>query len=88
MNFIISAHAMQRSTERGIPREMIEEILSNPDKIIDDESGEDGQKVYQSLFTFSNEKTYLVQVFVNVSSEPLVVKTTYRTSKLNKYYES
>jgi hypothetical protein len=79
---------MQRSIERGIPREIIEEILGNPDKIIDDGSGEEGQKVYQSLFTFSNEKTYLVQVFVNVNDEPLVVKTTYRTSKLNKYYES
>jgi hypothetical protein len=54
-DFIISDHAIQRSIERGIPREMIEEILANPDKVIDDESGEEGQK-FTNQFLLSPTK--------------------------------
>jgi len=59
--------------------------MINPDRILDDPSGEEEQKVYQSCFTFSNQKTYLVRVFVNFGKELPIVKTVYRTSQLNKH---
>ena len=66
---------------------MIEDILDSPDQIVDDESGEVGQKVYQSIVKLSEKKTYLVRVCVNTDKQPNVTKTVYLTSKIRRYYE-
>ena len=84
-NYVLSNHVKQRAIERGITLEIIDEILNFPEQIIDEE--EIGQKVYQSIITFSEKKTYLVRVFVNTLKEPNVVKSVYRTSKIDKYHE-
>ena len=88
MIFILSRHVIERSEERGIPLPVIEEVLQNPAQVIDDESGEPGQKVYQSIASFAEKGSYLVRVFVNIDKIPPVVKSVYRTSKISKYYES
>ncbi len=67
---------------------MIREILSNPDQIVDDKTGEEGQKVFQSIINFPENSTYLVRVFVNTLKDPNVVKSVYKTLKISKYYES
>lgn len=85
MNYILSEHVLTRAEERSIPQTIIDQVLSNPDQIVDDESGETGQKVYQAIIDFETGKRYLVRVFVNTVREPNVVKTVYRTSKISRY---
>ena len=87
MSFILSNHVLERARERGISMLEIEAILAAPAQIVNDESGEPGQKVYQSIISFAEEGDYLVRIFVNTYSEPPVVKSVYRTSKISKYYE-
>ena len=85
MPYILSKHADQQAAERRITLEIIDQIMSSPQQVIDEI--EFGQKIYQSIITFSENKTYLVRICVNVEKEPNVVKTVYRTSKIAKYYE-
>ncbi len=88
MNFVLSEHLLKQALERDIDLRLIEEILTNPDQIVNDESGEAGQKVYQSIVELSEKKTYLVRVCVNMEKQPNVAKTVYLTSKIRRYYES
>ena len=88
MNYVLSRHVLTRAEDRGIPLLVIENILMNPAQVVDDESGEPGQKVYQSIVPFAGKGDYLVRVFVNTDKLPPVVKSVYKTSKINKYYES
>ena len=85
MSYVLSDHVKQRANERGIPLEMIDQIMNAPQQTVDET--EPGQKVYQSVITFPENKTYLVRVFIDTEKEPNVVKSVYRTSKLDKYYE-
>ena len=85
MSYILSDHVKRRADERGISLEVIDQIMNGPQQIVDEI--EIGQRVYQSIITFSKNKTYLVRVFVNTEKEPNVVKSVYRTSKTDKYYE-
>ena len=62
MNFILSEHILKQALEREIDLRLIEDILDSPDQIVDDESGEVGQKVYQSIVELSEKKTYLVSL--------------------------
>ena len=87
MNFVLSEHLLKQALEREIDLRLIEDTLANPDQIVDDESGEVGQKVYQSIVEFSENKTYLVRVCVNMEKQPNVAKTVYLTTKIRKYYE-
>ena len=85
MTYTLSNHVKQRATERRIPVEIINQIINSPQEIVNDEGS--GQKIYQSIIEFSEEKTYLVRVFVDTAKEPNVIKSVYRTSKIDKYYE-
>ena len=67
---------------RGVPEEIIFEVLENPDNIY---SENEGQLIYQKVVLFDGLKQYLVRVFVNSDKIPNLVKTVYRTSKLSKY---
>ncbi|TAE23848.1 MAG: DUF4258 domain-containing protein [Cytophagales bacterium] len=88
LEYKLSKHVIERATERAITELMIREILSNPDQIVDDKTGEEGQKVFQSIINFPENSTYLVRVFVNTLKDPNVVKSVYKTLKISKYYES
>jgi hypothetical protein len=81
MSFELSRHAIEQMSLRGIPLEVVNTILQNPDKIISDGIG---QVIYQSTVLLSG-KNYLVRIFVNSEKTPNLVKTVYRTSKLSKY---
>lgn len=82
-----SNHVLERAQERGISVSIIEVVLANPAQIVDDESAEPGQKVYQSVVNFVGQRDYLVRIFVNTDKTPPIVKSVYRTSKISKYYE-
>lgn len=80
--FELSFHAIEQCQSRGIPQEIVFEVLAEPDKI---EIESEGQLVYQKLVVFGEEKIYLVRIFVNSHKTPNLVKTVYRTSKFSKY---
>lgn len=81
MNFKISKHANDQILLRGIERELVFEVLKNPDNIIEKESC---KYIFQKIITEGGKK-YLYRIFVNVCKEPLLVITAYKTSKIEKY---
>ncbi len=58
----------------------MEDVLNNPDRIIDVTDA----LVYQKVVIEAG-KSYLYRVFVNASKTPVMVITAYRTSKTDKY---
>jgi hypothetical protein len=62
---------------RSIPKEIVELVINEPDKIIKEENN---QHIFQKVV-----ENYLYRVFTNNNKKPLLVKTVYRTSKFTKY---
>lgn len=83
MDYVFSQHALEQMKDRAIPKETVENILTKPDQITTHED----LTVFQRLE--KEDKTiFLIRVFVNMRNKPNVVVTVYRTSKIDKYYES
>ncbi len=80
MNYIFSKHALEQMQLRGIRKSIVKDILTKPDQIKE----EKGNKIYQSIVS---EGKYLIRIFVDTDTEPNVVITVYKTSKISKYYE-
>ena len=83
MNYIFSKHAIEQAKIRSIPDRFIKEVVENPSNIVD---YDECIKIYQSMIKL--EKPYLLRVFINTCKEPQVIITVYKTSKIEKYYES
>lgn len=83
-NYIFSKHALEKIEERGIPMHVVLSVINNLDNLI---IGEE-MAIHQAIVNFEGEGEYLVRVFVNVVKQPPLIVTVYRTSKLDKYYES
>lgn len=66
---------------RGISTEHVNTVMQNPDKI---EIESEGQHVFQKIIQFG-ETNYLIRVFVNIDTNPPLIKTVYKTSKISKY---
>ena len=69
---------------RGISPDVVEQVLRNPGQIVE---GYGNKKAYQSIIDFENDKSYLVRVIVDTLTDPLMVVTVYRTSKIDKYWK-
>lgn len=72
-------------TRRGIPQHMVDDVLANPQQIID---MPDGKKAYQSQIDFGGGRIFLLRVIVAVDVAPNLVVTVYRTSKIGKYWRT
>jgi hypothetical protein len=83
MNFELSRHAREEMERRGIPLNIVESVLHNPQQIVD-EYGQ--KKAYQSIIDMGTGKDYIVRVVVNDSVNPAKVVTVYKTSKIKKYW--
>ena len=57
MSYILSDHVKRRAGERGILLKVIDQIMSAPQQIVDET--EPGQKVYQSIITFSENNRFI-----------------------------
>jgi hypothetical protein len=79
----ISEHAREEARRRGIPIELIQQVMASPGQIIDAHSG---RKVYQAKIEMDGA-LYLLRVIVELS-DPLSIITAYRTSKIEKYWSS
>jgi hypothetical protein len=84
MKYMISQHALKQMTVRGITKEIVDRILLGPDQTTEQED----LMVFQSIIDGAWEKRYLIRVFVNMNKTPPLVVTVYKTSKIEKYYES
>jgi hypothetical protein len=84
MEYFFSQHALEQMHFRGISKTLVEEILREPEQRIEEEH----LTVFQSIRTDENKETFLIRVFVNEKKTPNVVITVYKTSKIQKYYES
>ena len=69
---------------RNISEKIVLSVIKHPDKILTQE----GKTIYQAIVIFKEGEGHLVRVFVNNDISPKVIITVYRTSKLEKYYES
>jgi len=80
LDFVYSRHALIQIELRNLPISTVEDVLNNPDRIIDVTDA----LVYQKVVIEAG-KSYLYRVFVNASKTPVMVITAYRTSKTDKY---
>lgn len=78
--FEFSKHAKAQMKVRGIKKSLVENILANPEQIVT----QNDKWIYQSI---SDDKKYLVRVFINPNKNPKLVITVYKTSKIVKYHE-
>jgi len=83
MGFHISKHASEQMIARGIDENTVWDILNHPQQIIQLTD----KQIYQSVIN-ENDKKYLIRIFVNNLKDPNLVITVYKTSKVEKYYES
>jgi len=86
MNFIFSKHAEEQLVRRSLERSVVEAVVLNPDQVVGDENDED-ITIYQSIVKES-DTVFLYRVFVSTKVQPNVIVTLYKTTKINKYYES
>jgi len=86
MNFVLSRHAEEQLLRRSLNRKIVESVLLNPEQILEDDNDAD-IIIYQSIVK-EEGKLFLYRVFVNTNLFPNVIVTLYRTTKIEKYYES
>jgi len=86
MNFVFSKHAEEQLVRRSLNRNIVESVVLNPEQIIDDENNVD-ITIYQSIIK-EDGKLFLYRVFINTQLLPNLIVTLYRTTKIEKYYES
>ncbi|MBC7440292.1 MAG: DUF4258 domain-containing protein [Flavobacterium sp.] len=77
MLFEFSLHSLEQIKLRFIAKELVELVINEPDKIIVED---DNQQIFQKII-----ENYLYRVFINTNKNPSIIKTVYRTSKINKY---
>ena len=70
-------HALERMKARGITKEEVIEIITNPDKEIHDS--------YRNTIAHRVIKKYLLRVFYRIEKDSKIVITAYKTSKIDKY---
>jgi hypothetical protein len=77
----ITDHARDEAERRGIPLDVLQTVMESPGQIIEAHSE---RKVYQSKVEIHG-KLYMVRAVVELT-DPLMVVTVYRTSKIKKYW--
>jgi Domain of unknown function (DUF4258) len=87
MDFRLSRHAEWEMARRGIPRGLVEAVIARPEQRVVDESYP-GRWIHQSRLRFEDGKMYLLRVVVAEDEQPPLVITTYRTSKIEKYWRT
>ncbi len=81
--FRLSDHVLGELSGRGIPLEVLLEVLERPQQIV---AGARGRRVYQSQVLFPGGKLFLVRAIVDDSGDVPVVVTAYRTSRIRRYW--
>ena len=85
MKFRLSRHAEWEMTRRGIPLALVQAVMEHAEQRLPDESRA-GRWIRQSRLRFEDGRIYLLRVVVDEEEQPPAVITTYRTSKIEKYW--
>jgi hypothetical protein len=85
VKFKLSRHVQEEMQRRGIPLELLESVLQNPQQVVPERSG---KKAYQSQFDFGSGRIFLLRAIVDDNVDPAIVVTVYRTSKISKYWRA
>ena len=85
MNFRFSSHALEEIEKRKIPISLVEVVLENPQQTLQQD---EEITIYQSQLAFGTGKHYLLRVFINITIDPAVVVTVYRTSQIKKHWRN
>ncbi|MER2600471.1 MAG: DUF4258 domain-containing protein [Caldilineales bacterium] len=79
-------HALQEITRRQIKMADVVKVLKEPEQIV---TVRPGRLVFQARGAFNESSSlYLLRVFVDVDRHPPEVVTAYRTSKIDKYWNT
>ena len=78
MDFTFLPHALEAMEERNIPKQMVENVLNNPDEIVPEKKKRNS---YQSVVQIRG-KPFMIRVIVDEKGR---VITVYRTSKVSRY---
>jgi hypothetical protein len=81
MRYDYSKHSLEKMALRGISQEQVDMTIKSFDKCLTES---EGQYVYQKVFSL-NKESYLIRVFINKDKDPPLIKTVYKTSKIDKY---
>ena len=87
MDFRLSPHAEWEMTRRGVPPEVVQTVMDQPEQRLVDES-RTGRWIYQSRLRFEDGKMYLLRVMVAEDEQPPAIITAHRTSKIEKYWST
>jgi hypothetical protein len=85
MIFKFTNHVKEEMVRRSISWTFLEQVLNNPQQIVIEKGN---LKVYQSIVSFDDGRTFLIRAIVDDTITPAVVVTAYRTSKTKKYWRS
>ena len=81
--YVVTAHAARQMVRRGIDRDVLDAVLSDPEQR---RPIRGGREVFQRKMTTGPSATiYLVRVIVDVDRDPPEVVTAYRTSRIDRY---
>jgi Domain of unknown function (DUF4258) len=83
MRYKLSDHAKRRLEHRGIPRDLLEAVLNDPQQVVAEQGG---RKVYQSQVDRGDGQIVLLRAIVIDDVEPAVVVTVYCTKQIQKYW--
>jgi hypothetical protein len=82
MTFRLTTHAKEELARRQVSSDVFQAVLDHPEQVVPERGG---RKAYQSRVEIRGIM-YLVRAIVDDRTEPAVVVTAYRTSKLRKYW--
>ena len=83
-DYMMTLHATMEMRRREIDEAVVRRVLAAPEQR---EAVRPGRDVLQSRIQ-TEGKTYLIRVFVDVDRHPAEVVTTYRTSRIAKYWRT
>ena len=78
----LTEHAKEEIIRRQISINILEQVLSTPQSIV---PATNNRKCYQAVYTFENQKKYLVRIIAEEKEGCLFIITGYKTSKIGKY---
>jgi hypothetical protein len=78
----ISLHARNEALRRGIPAEVLESVVRNPQQVLPTW----GDRIIHQSRIAILDKEFLIRAIITEKSGERVVVTVYRTSKIDKYW--
>jgi Domain of unknown function (DUF4258) len=82
VKYRFSNHAREEIERRRIPLPLLKSVIEKPGQIVAERGA---LKAYQSKCDIGG-KMYLLRAIVDDSTDPAVVVTAYRTTKIEKYW--